>query len=281
MRTKNIDGHLITLDSFRGIAALSVVVYHLYVLGAVSEWGFFRHSHLFVPFFFVLSGFVIAYVYDKASFRIKSFMVARSFRILPLYYVMLGAFLALECLNYVLYHKFGMFFKNIPFTGDRGIDQILPNILLLQSWLPWTYPLSFNNPAWSLSVEWYLYIFFAIVMCVPKCMRYGIMFILVVLMYAHLSGFLTSEGAQGIMYFCAGCLMHTFFAYSKDKNLFSPLILTSLEILAIAIGLCVVVFGLKDYAIFAFCLLILVFALSSYARATASRGGGNSFFVRN
>lgn len=47
-RDENI--HLGALDSFIGIAAISVVVYHLFISSAVSEWGFFRHSSLFVPF---------------------------------------------------------------------------------------------------------------------------------------------------------------------------------------------------------------------------------------
>lgn len=272
--------YLQALDSFRGIAAVSVVIYHLSIVGAISEWDFFRHSALFVPFFFVLSGFVIAYVYDKAIFNFKHFMIARSFRILPLYYVMLLAFLALECLKYVLYYKLGIF-NNAPFSKQNGIDQILPNFLLLQSWLPWTYPLSFNYPSWSLSVEWYLYIGFGLLMFAPKFVRYGTICVLVVLMYAHFRGFLSAEGAQGIMYFCAGCLMHTIFVLCKDKNFLSPLVLTILEALTIAAGICVVVYNLNSYAIFAFCALIITFALSSHARANASRGGGNSFFARN
>ncbi|WP_394994827.1 acyltransferase family protein [uncultured Helicobacter sp.] len=277
MADKN--AHLGALDSFRGIAALSVVIYHLYIISAVSEWEFFRYSHLFVPFFFVLSGFVIAYVYDKSSFRFKDFMIARSFRILPLYYIMLACFLALECLNYVLYYKFGLFFKNIPFSEDRGLDQIVPNILLLQSWLPWTYPLSFNNPAWSLSVEWYLYIFFGILMFVPRFTRYGVFLLCASLAYFHLLGFLRSESLSGVLYFCSGALVYWLFALCKLRTI-PPLLLTTLEILLIILSAYIIAHNHAQYAVFVFGALVFVFGFSSYQHRRVIGGGGSRLFVR-
>lgn len=268
---KNI--HLGALDSFRGVAAISVVILHLYISSAVSEWDFFRHSSLFVPFFFVLSGFVIAYVYDKATFSFKCFMIARGFRILPLYYLMLVCFIALECLNYVLYHHFGLFFKNIPFSGDRGFDQILPNLFLLQSWLPWTYPLSFNNPAWSLSVEWYLYIFFGILMFIPKFARYAIILLGASFAYFHFIGFVRGEGVSGILYFCSGALVYWVFTLYKTKPL-SPLLLTILEALIIIASIYIITSGKEQYAVFVFSGLVLIFGLSSYWKNTAYKGGG-------
>lgn len=52
------------LDGMRGVAAVLVVVYHLFE----QHWGTSQqplsHGHLAVDFFFVLSGFVIGYAYD-------------------------------------------------------------------------------------------------------------------------------------------------------------------------------------------------------------------------
>ena len=55
------------LDSFRGLAAIFVVIFHMHFLGAFSELRFFRNSGIFVEFFFILSGFVLAhgYAYKK------------------------------------------------------------------------------------------------------------------------------------------------------------------------------------------------------------------------
>lgn len=275
MGIKNI--HLGALDSFRGIAAISVVIFHLSISSAVSEWDFFRHSSLFVPFFFVLSGFVIAYVYDKATFNFKRFMIARGFRILPLYYLMLLAFLILEYLKYVLYSQLGVF-NNPPFSEKNGIDQILPSCLLLQSWLPWTYPLSFNNPAWSLSVEWYLYIFFGILMFIPKFARYAIMLLGASFAYFHLIGFVRGEGVSGILYFCSGALVYWVFTLCKTKPL-SPLLLTILEALIIIASVYIITSGQGQYAVFVFSGLVLIFGLSSYWKNTAYKGGGITYIL--
>ena len=54
--------HFLTLDFLRGVAAIAVFMHH---------WGIWSSANLFgqgffaVDFFFVLSGFVIAYAYDS------------------------------------------------------------------------------------------------------------------------------------------------------------------------------------------------------------------------
>ena len=53
------------LDGLRGIAALMVVIFHLfetYSKGAAFQ--IVNHGYLAVDFFFVLSGFVVGYAYD-------------------------------------------------------------------------------------------------------------------------------------------------------------------------------------------------------------------------
>ena len=48
------------LDSWRGIAACLVALYHLDAYSHLFDVPFLRNSYLMVDFFFVLSGFVIA-----------------------------------------------------------------------------------------------------------------------------------------------------------------------------------------------------------------------------
>ena len=59
-------GHFEILDGLRGVAALMVVIFHMFE--AYSDENRFRqiinHGYLAVDFFFVLSGFVVAYAYD-------------------------------------------------------------------------------------------------------------------------------------------------------------------------------------------------------------------------
>ena len=65
--------HYALLDGLRGIAALLVLVYHIFegyafaesVNGAGSGLiTTLNHGHIAVDFFFILSGFVVSYAYD-------------------------------------------------------------------------------------------------------------------------------------------------------------------------------------------------------------------------
>src|SRR5258708_14456580 len=51
------------LDSWRGICALLVAAHHLEARGFIYWQPLVRNAWLFVDFFFVLSGFVIAHAY--------------------------------------------------------------------------------------------------------------------------------------------------------------------------------------------------------------------------
>jgi peptidoglycan/LPS O-acetylase OafA/YrhL len=57
--------HYPILDGLRGVAALIVVIFHLFEAHAASRFvQVINHGYLAVDFFFVLSGFVIGYAYD-------------------------------------------------------------------------------------------------------------------------------------------------------------------------------------------------------------------------
>lgn len=152
------------LDSFRGLCALAVVLFHAQILLSFSELGFFRNADLFVEFFFVLSGFVLCHAYGNRPFSpdvLRRFVISRTFRLLPLHLVMLAVFILLECAKLVAQHH-GFSFNDPAFSGKTAPGEILPNALLMQSWLPWSESLSFNTPAWSISIEYYLYLVFGL-----------------------------------------------------------------------------------------------------------------------
>lgn len=82
------------LDSFRGIAAVFVVIHHMHYQGSITEFSFFKESSLFVEFFFVLSGFVLTHAYAfKSQLVFKDFFIARTFRIMPLHIIMLFVYI--------------------------------------------------------------------------------------------------------------------------------------------------------------------------------------------
>jgi peptidoglycan/LPS O-acetylase OafA/YrhL len=86
--------HFEILDGLRGIAALSVVLFHfMEIVYFDPNQNFIAHGFLAVDFFFCLSGFVISYAYDERveGMGIIEFFKSRLIRLHPL--VFLGAVL--------------------------------------------------------------------------------------------------------------------------------------------------------------------------------------------
>ncbi len=143
-----------TLNGMRGIAALAVAAMHIqWFLGVLHP----IIVSVVVDFFFVLSGFVIAYSYEADLQRGTSrrdFLLARWIRLYPLFF--LG--LVLGAISKALYE-----FPANPMTfwGNVGF-----NLLMLPYPLPFpqTYDDLFplNYPAWSIFYEWIAYILFAV-----------------------------------------------------------------------------------------------------------------------
>ncbi len=82
--------HYELLDGMRGVAALIVILYHIYECFPV-HYNPFPHGYLAVDFFFVLSGFVIGYAYDDrwGKMGAREFFKRRIIRLHPM--VLIGA----------------------------------------------------------------------------------------------------------------------------------------------------------------------------------------------
>ncbi len=86
--------HYEILNGLRGVAAVMVIFYHIFEGFATSPIDQkFNHGYLAVDFFFVLSGFVIAYAYDDrwGKMTIKNFFKRRLIRLHPM--IVLGVVL--------------------------------------------------------------------------------------------------------------------------------------------------------------------------------------------
>lgn len=158
---------LAALTSLRGIAAVLVMCHHfMFVLlpdlGASIPSRLFLKSYLWVDLFFILSGFVLAYVYQNTfrtaitSTDYRAFMQTRFARIYPLHFFMLFLFVAGESLQWLLSALGTEGMNNLPepFTDDESAETVLSNLLLLQT-LHWK--AYWNQPAWSISAEWLIY----------------------------------------------------------------------------------------------------------------------------
>lgn len=95
--------HLLLLDALRGVAALIVLYYHCFECfgyeiaeGSGLYTQHCDHGYLAVDFFFLLSGFVIAYAYDeRKTMGFGTFAKRRLIRLHPM--VVAGAVIGLVC----------------------------------------------------------------------------------------------------------------------------------------------------------------------------------------
>jgi peptidoglycan/LPS O-acetylase OafA/YrhL len=123
------------LDSWRGIGAVLVALHHLLVAGHIQETALVRNAWLFVDFFFVLSGFVLAHAYGARIGCARSalaFMVRRAGRPWPHHLAVLGCFVGLELVKLCL-SGLGVTFGQEPFTGSYSLAALTGNALLLHS----------------------------------------------------------------------------------------------------------------------------------------------------
>ena len=156
------------LDSLRGICAMMVVLFHFHANSHIENLPLVRNSWLFVDFFFVLSGFVIAANYttrlQNKDVSIWRFMGLRLARLYPLHLFMLGVFVATEALMLAVRPMLANA-DRIPFEGTRSLSLLPENAFLLQS-LGRPFGLSgvesWNVPSWSISAEVWAYLVFAI-----------------------------------------------------------------------------------------------------------------------
>lgn len=145
----------------RGIAALLVLFYHVRTpQGLELYFGVFdpfsKFGRLGVDVFFVLSGFVITYVYGQMfadgfdGRALRSFAVARFARLYPLHFVMLFVMLGV----YAIALHAGV---QPTETSGYSWEGLLLSFLLVQQWFHVVSP---NPGSWSISVELANYLMF-------------------------------------------------------------------------------------------------------------------------
>jgi peptidoglycan/LPS O-acetylase OafA/YrhL len=230
------------LDAFRGICAIFVVIFHMHIINSISEYKFFRESAIFVDFFFMLSGFVLAHSYAfKKNLNAYYFIRSRFLRIYPLHAFMLAVFILLETGKFIAYEYGNFTFNNVPFTNSFSKSEILPNLLLIQAWTPFTDEHSFNFPSWSISIEFYTYIIFymTIIFSKNKEQKIKIWFSIIIISLLLLNlniYYLTDSAQKGLYCFFGGSLTYILYrkiSKVKIQYLFGSIIETALIALTI------------------------------------------------
>ena len=154
------------LDIFRGIFSAMVVFFHMSAFAntPVINNNFVNNSDLFVDFFFVLSGFVIAYSYREISSadQLQQFLKKRWLRIYPLHLVMLLIFVVIETTKHFFVGHVQI--NNLNNVNNNWISFISSLLLLNSVKTPGVQDVSWNIPSWSISAEMISYVFFGSIM---------------------------------------------------------------------------------------------------------------------
>ncbi len=200
--------HIPALDGFRGLAAILVVVFHIFEF--LSKYLFFGWIGL--EMFFVLSGYLITDILIKTVGRknyLRNFYMRRILRIFPLYYLCLLIFLVIFPLLDI----------------ELGLKYYTDN----QVWL-WTYMQNwlyiFKNPSsntlnhlWSMAVEEHFYILWPLVILLLRKPKYLLIFLFTLFaLVVGLRIWVWSKHIQDFAYFnlfaftridgiCVGCIL--------------------------------------------------------------------------
>ena len=156
---------LIALDYLRGITALGMMSYHYSSWFYVGSWdahSFFGRLGIYgVSVFFILSGFTLFYSYHKRlnpDFEsLRSFTLARLFRIFPLLWVVQFCTILL-----------------LPRQNEISWQTILLNISGLFAFFAWTQPIGIG--VWSIGNELVYYELFPVLLFISRAARTGYAF---------------------------------------------------------------------------------------------------------
>ena len=207
------------LTSLRFFFALCVFLSHLSFLKK-TDFRFIFENIFFegffgVSFFFILSGFILAFNYkDKfaeKNISLKKFYIARISRIYPLH-------IATLLVSIPLFYK--------------GVRVLFLNIFLLQSYIPKeNIFFSYNAPSWSISSEFFFYAVFPFIIYISAKVNYftkilGVFIFVAIIILINI--FLPEKQLHYWLYispftrifdFTIGIFLFDLYAFIKNKNL--------------------------------------------------------------
>jgi peptidoglycan/LPS O-acetylase OafA/YrhL len=157
--------HYPILDGLRGVAALTVVAFHIFETHSTSHLNqIINHGYLAVDFFFLLSGFVIGYAYDDRwnKLTVGGFFKRRLVRLQPM--VVMGMIVGAAC----FYFQAGPVW---PGLATVPVWQVLLVMLVGFTLIPlpisadirgWQEMHPLNGPGWSLFFEYIANVLYAL-----------------------------------------------------------------------------------------------------------------------
>ena len=203
MLLKDSRPHYDILDGLRGIAALIVIVYHVFELFPGTP---VPHGYLAVDFFFILSGFVIGYAYDGRWDKMTTggFFKRRLIRLHPM--VVMGA--VIGAITFLLQ-------GSVQWDGSKvGTGWVMLAMLCAMFMIPSAPGMSrevrgngemfpLNGPSWSLFFEYIGNILYALLLRrLPK----WAMAVLCAVSGTMLAGIAAHDGFLGVGWLALVCM---------------------------------------------------------------------------
>lgn len=162
---RTVADRFLVLESWRGICAMAVVLFHFGGLSHIYEFPLIRNGDLGVKFFFVLSGFVMMHAYGgrlTGAVGVRQFIIRRIGRLYPLHLATLLAMVLLELVKLGLAAGLGIQSGEPPFEGTNSLPALVANVALLNGLGLFEEP-TWNGPSWTISTEIATYLIFLFV----------------------------------------------------------------------------------------------------------------------
>jgi peptidoglycan/LPS O-acetylase OafA/YrhL len=285
---QNMPVRLYWLDIVRGIASLSVVLWHWqhffydstltnismaevdkshYPLYSVL-WPFYEQGSRAVELFFTLSGFIFFWLYGQRianrQVGFRKYMALRLSRLYPLHLLTLAVVIAGQLYIHSLR---GWYFV----YDDYSVGAFLANLTLTHRWFSSDY--TFNGPIWSVSIELLLYIIF-FAFCFLR-LRNGWQAALFIAIGFGLRNTRFDSVGQGIMSFFAGGVAYYLFAWLMQHANRQKRLLFSLLLPVTIIGAIGLVYGASmTMPAYFFELLLFPLGITTIALLEATLGAG-------
>lgn len=258
------------IDATRGIAAISVVIFHythFYMAESGARpiqvalmdvpysavlWPFYQYGEVAVRLFWVISGFVFAHVYWSRDATVRDFAAARFARLYPLHIVTLLLVAGLQVFSMHMTGHWQVF-------GNNDLRHFVLQIFLLDHSLNLSDGLSFNGPIWSVSAEIFVYILFFVTLPLTKRRPLTVSLLFSIAAFGFLSvrpdGFIIAHWA----FVCAVF----FFAGSACFAIYRALRGKTSSVVTVALGLAVIAWvgfasGTSNVALIAACCAVIL-----------------------
>lgn len=215
----HVQNFIPSLTSIRGIAALWVVFFHIHLTYKENLFfSFFENGDLGVDIFFVLSGFIMSFVYGETNFRESNFkkfygefIGARVSRVYPLH---LFTLLFLLLVVFILPG-----FRERYDADYFNLTTFVANIFLVQNW--GITNVGWNAVSWSISAEWFMYLLFPLMLYLRQKIttKYNLYIFSFIIILSHYS-FIYIFDLSGYGGISLGGMVRVFFEFSLGFSLY-------------------------------------------------------------